>query len=74
MKRIFFLKAGEMKIDTASLSVKMPGTSTIVKHTLVLYDGQTGKQMWRFYDHDQQYSYISEYLIETAVRSLPFIR
>ncbi|SHG35992.1 hypothetical protein [Pedobacter caeni] len=71
-----FLKQGEMKIDTASLSVKMPGTSTIVKNTLtlVLYDGQTGKQMWRFYDHDQQYSYISEYLIETAVKSMPFIR
>lgn len=71
-----FLKEGRMSIDTASLSVKIPGTSTFVKNTLtlVLYDGQTGKQMWRFYDYDEQHSYISEYLIEAAVRSLPFIR
>ncbi|NQX41045.1 hypothetical protein SAMN05421820_107421 [Pedobacter steynii] len=71
-----FIREGQMKIDTASLSIKMPGTSTVVKNTLtlVLYDGQTGKQMWRFYDHDEQYTYISDYLIEQAVRSLPFIR
>lgn len=71
-----FFKEGRMAIDTASLSVKMPVTSALVKNTLtlVLYDGRTGKQMWRYYDYDEQSSYISDYLMLSAVRNLPFMR
>jgi hypothetical protein len=71
-----FLTESQIIKDSTSLSRRMPRMSTSVKNvlTLTLYDGQSGKQMWRYYNYDTQASYISDDLIEGAVRNLPFIQ
>ncbi|WP_124577339.1 hypothetical protein [Pedobacter sp. KBW06] len=71
-----FLIEEQITKDSSSISGRIPRISTSVKNvfTLSLYDGQTGKQMWRYYDYRTQSSYISDELIEGAVRNLPFIQ
>jgi len=71
-----FLTEEQITRDSSSTSRRIPRVSTSVKNvlTLTLYDGQTGKQMWRYYDYQIQSSYISDDLIEGAVRNLPFIQ
>jgi hypothetical protein len=66
----------EEQVARDSTSRRIPRIFTSVKNvlTLTLYDGQTGKQMWRYYDYQTQSSYISDDLIEGAVRNLPFIQ
>lgn len=71
-----FLTEDQVTRDSSSTSRRIPRISTSVKNvlTLTLYDGKTGKQMWRYYDYQTQSSYISDDLIEGAVRNLPFIQ
>lgn len=71
-----FLTEDQVTGDSSSISRRIPRISTSVKNvlTLTLYDGKTGKQMWRYYDYQTQSSYISDDLIEGAVRNLPFIQ
>lgn len=71
-----FLTEEQITKDSTSLSRRLPRISTSVKNvlTLSLYDGQSGKQMWRYYNYQTQSSYISDDLIEGAVRNLPFIQ
>jgi hypothetical protein len=71
-----FLTEEQITRDSSSISRRIPRLSTSVKNvlTLTLYEGQTGKQMWRYYDYQIQSSYISDDLIEGAVRNLPFVQ
>jgi len=71
-----FLIEDQITKDSTSHSIRTPRFSASVKNvlTLTLYDGKTGKQMWRYYNYQTQSSYISDELIEGAVRNLPFIQ
>jgi len=71
-----FLTEEQISKDSTSLSRRLPRISTSVKNvlTLTLYDGRSGKQMWRYYNYQTQSSYIADDLIEGAVRNLPFIQ
>ncbi|SHG35932.1 hypothetical protein [Pedobacter caeni] len=71
-----FISEDRSATDSAAVIRHLSKTSISVRTavTFTLYDGQSGKQLWRYYNFISGTADQADYLIDAAVRNFPYIK